>query len=328
MEFLSYYQDKTILITGGRGYIGSSVIQRLKTIPCEIIVLDRKAGQPNFPFEKAKISFYEADVRDKEIWKNVLKKVDVLFHFAAQTSSKIANENPLLDAEINLLPVINIIEACQKNNFSPDIVFSGTATQVGVTKTYPINEKLKDQPITAYDINKLAAEKYWQYYSNQMGGQAVTLRLANVYGPGPRSSNADRGILNLFVRKALKEEALTIYGEGEFVRDYIYIDDVADAFLMAGAKIEAVKDNYYLVGSGVGHTIEEMIELVGDQTAQKTGKKVKVVHVPMPKDLSPIEFRHFVADSRKFSQATGWKAKTSLREGINKTIDYFINKEE
>lgn len=324
MKFLSYYQDKRILITGGKGYIGSSVIQKLKTVSCEIIILDRKADQQNFPSEKAKISFYEADVRDKEIWKNVLKKVDILFHFAAQTSSKIANENPLLDVQINLLPVINIIDACQKNNFFPDIVFSGTVTQVGLTKNYPVNEDLKDQPITVYDINKLTAEKYWQYYGNQMNGRAVTLRLANVYGPGPRSSSADRGILNFFVRQALRGEDLTIYGKGDFVRDYIYIDDVANAFLMAGAKMETVKGNYYVIGSGADHMIKEMVELVADQVAQKTGKEVKVVHVPMPKDLSLIEFRYFVADSKKFCQATGWKAKTPLEEGIRRTIEYFI----
>lgn len=329
MRFLSHYQKKTVLVTGGAGYIGSSVIRKLSTVPCNIIVLDRKGSKLNFPSERtAKISIYKADIRNKETWNNLLGKVDILFHFAAQTSSKMANENPFLDAEINLLPIINIVETCQKNNFSPDIVFSGTVTQVGLTKAYPVNEEFKDQPITVYDINKLAGEKYLQYYSNQLSRRVVILRLANVYGPGPRSSSADRGILNLFVRKALRGEPITIYGEGNFVRDYIYIDDVANAFLTAGAKMKVLSGNYYVIGSGFGHTIKEMAGLVRDQVAQKTGKKVKIIHVPLPKGLSPIEFRNFVADSTKFIRKTGWKARISLLEGIKRTIDYFIKEEE
>jgi UDP-glucose 4-epimerase len=308
MKLISYYKKKTVLVTGGSGYIGSGLIKRLKTVPCCLIAPTKN----------------EADIRKKGIWKELLKKVDVLFHLAGQTSSKFSNEKPLLDTKINLLPVINIIKTCQKNNLSPDIIFAGTATEVGLTKRYPVNEAFKNQPITVYDINKLAAEKYLQYYSYQLGKRAVTLRLANVYGPGPASSRADRGILNLFIKKALRREDITIYGKGNFVRDYIYIDDVVNAFLVAGVKIDVLKGNYFIIGSNQGHTIKEMATLISQEVAKKTGRRVKIVHVVPPENLSPIEFRNFIADSRQFMAKTGWQPKVSLRQGIKRTIDFFL----
>lgn len=328
LEMTSYYKNKTILITGGSGYIGSSLVRCLSKIPCKIISLTRENSQSSFPLKgRAKISLYKADIRKKKIWQDLLRKIDIFFHFAAQTSSRIANQNPRLDVQINLLPIVNIIETCQKNNFSPDIIFAGTVTQVGLTKSYPVNEEFKDKPITVYDIDKLAAEKYLQYYSNQLGKRAVTLRLANIYGPGPRAGSTDRGILNLFIRKALKGEPLTIYGKGNFVRDYIYIDDVVDAFLIAGAKMEVLNGNYYVIGSGVGHTFTQMTRLVARRVGKKTGEKVKILNVAPPEDLSPIESRNFVADTTKFRKATSWKAKTSLVGGINQTIDFYLKQE-
>ena len=324
-NYTPHYKNKTILVTGGAGYIGSSVIRALSSVPCSIIALIKKGDVFSAPLEgSAKISVVEADVRNKEIWKKLLEKVDILFHFAAQTSSKVANENPCRDAEINLLPIINIIEVCQKNKFSPHIIFSGTVTEVGFTDTYPVNETFKDIPTTVYDINKLAAEKYLQYYSNQLDNHAVILRLANVYGPGPRSSSADRGILNLMIHKALRSEPLTIYGEGDFVRDYVYIDDVVEAFLTAAVKIDLLSGNYYIIGSGVGYTIKDAMNIIREAVTQKTGRRVEILHVSLPKNLSQIEYRNFVADTSKFSTATGWKAKVSLPEGINQTIDYFL----
>lgn len=328
-NYLSHYKDKTILVTGGAGYIGSSVIRTLGSVPCSIIGLIKKGDVFGVPPEgSAEVSIFEADVRNKEIWRKLLKKVDVLFHFAAQTSSKVANENPCMDVEINLLPIINIIETCQKHNFSPHIIFSGTVTQAGFTDTYPIAETLRDMPITVYDINKLAAEKYLQYYSNQLKNQAVVLRLANVYGPGPRSSNADRGILNAMTQRALGGESLTIYGNGDLIRDYIYIDDVVEAFLTAGAKIDVLKGNYYIIGSGVGHTIKDAINIIRETAAKKTDRRAEILHVPPPENLSQIEYRNFVADTTKFSATTGWRASVSLREGIERTIDYFLKERE
>jgi len=324
-DYAPYYRNKNILITGGSGYLGSSVINALSLVPCRIIVLDvRNDGLKQIKGQVADISLKQGDIKNKGLWLEFLKNIDIVFHFAAQTSSSLANENPVSDLEINLLPVVNLIETCHKNKLRPDIIFAGTVTEVGLTDNLPVNEIFNDHPVTVYDINKLASEKYLQYYCNQMGGRSVVLRLANVYGPGVASSSVDRGILNLMVRKALKGEDLTVYGEGDFIRDYIYIEDVIKAFLISGANIDKVKGKYFVIGSGLGYSIKDMVNTVKDEAARRTGKKSGVNHVPSPDGLSAIEFRNFIADSSAFTKATGWMAEVSLKEGVNKTIDYFL----
>ena len=328
-SYLSHYENKTVLVTGGAGFLGFNVVRALSPIACDIIVLKNKSHIREDDFsDTAKISIVKGDICDKIVWENILKHVDIVFHFAAQTSSQIANKTPSLDLESNLLPIVNFVETCQRIKLFPHIVFSGTATQVGLTNTYPVNETLRDLPITVYDIDKLAAEKYLQYYSNQLEGNAAILRLANVYGPGPRSGSADRGILNLMVRKALKGEPLTVYGKGHFVRDYVYIDDVVSAFLIAGANMNVVEGEYYLIGSGEGHTILDMVGLVRDEVARRTGRQAEIVHIPPPENLSQIESRNFVADTAKFNAATGWKPMVSLVDGINRIIKHFLAEEK
>jgi nucleoside-diphosphate-sugar epimerase len=144
-----------------------------------------------------------------------------------------------------------------------------------------------------------------------------------VYGPGPRSRSADRGVLNAMVRRALAGQALTIYGEGDFLRDYVYVEDVARAFLAAAAHIDRLGGGHFLIGSGRGHTFAEAVRTVADRAALRTGRPVAVDHVDPPRPLAPIERRNFVADTARFHGATGWSARVGLVDGIDRTIAYF-----
>lgn len=324
MKYLNYYSGKSILVTGAAGFIGSAVARALSKVDCKLVGLMTLKRDIDFgPDCKARITIHKGDLRSPDIWDVLLDKVDIIFHFAAQTSSRFANENPIKDMEINLVAVARLIETCQKKQLRPDIIFSGTATQTGLTTSYPVDESRCDMPITVYDINKLTAEKYLQYYGLEMGGRSVTLRLANVYGPGVKSSRTDRGILNLMVLNALAGKPLTIYGEGNYIRDYVFIDDVVKAFLTAGANMHVVNGKYYVLGSGKGHSIKAMAESVRDLAARITGRCVSIDHVPAPPDLSQIEFRHFVADTGCFQNDCGWKPQFSLQEGIDRTIHFF-----
>ena len=198
-------------------------------------------------------------------------------------------------------------------------------TEAGIPTRLPVDETHPDTPITIYDLHKLMAESYLKYYSGQGIIQGAILRLANIYGPGPKSSSADRGVLNVMVRKALNGEPLTVYGKGDYLRDYVYVEDVARAFLMAGANIEPVNSQHFVIGSGQGCTLAEAFNLVAERVALKAGQPVPVTHVEPPTPQSPIEARNFVADTTRFWQATGWKARVSLTEGIDRTIDVFLS---
>ena len=273
---------------------------------------------------RAEIRDVVGDIRDRAIWENTLQDSDIVFHFAAQTSVYAANENPFADLEINVLPIVHLLETCRQKGLQPIVLFSGTVTEAGIPTRVPVDESHPDRPITVYDLHKLMAENYLRYYVNQGVVHGTVLRLANVYGPGPQSSNADRGVLNMMIRKALKGEAITVYGKGDSLRDYVYVQDVAYAFLMAGARIKHVNGQHFVIGSGRGHTLEDAFNLVAKRVAIKTGELVQVTHIKPDGLLSPIETRSFVADSSKFIHATGWRPRYSLGEGIDRTVESYL----
>ncbi|MFN0085046.1 MAG: NAD-dependent epimerase/dehydratase family protein [Blastocatellia bacterium] len=225
------------------------------------------------------------------------------------------------------MPMVRLLEACRRRGRQPLVLHAGTVTQTGFSARLPVDETHPDNPMTVYDLHKQMAENYLKYYAGQGIVRGVALRLANVYGPGPGSSSAERGLLNIMVRRALAGEPLTIYGEGDYLRDFVYVDDVVDAFLMAGAGLDAHPDRlngrHFVVGSGRGSTIADSIRLVADRVARKTARRVPVIHVAPPKPPLPIEARDFVADPRGIAAATGWRARVSLAEGIDHTIEYY-----
>ena len=320
---ISHFKGKRILITGASGYIASNLIHTLKNMNCTIIRLSRKSELPKIS-GKANIVDMTGDVGDRNTFESVLEEVDIVYHLAAQTSLYQADKNPLDDLKANVVPMLNLLETCRDIGRQPTIIFSGTVTEVGISKSLPVNETYPDYPASIYDMHKLMAENYLLYYARQGTVQGTSLRFANVYGPGPKSSSSDRGVLNIMIRKALADEPLSIYGTGEYVRDYIYIEDVVQALMEAAFHIDRVTGQYFVIGSGEGKTINQAVNLVVDRVALKTGKKrVPVKHVDPPSPLHPVEYRNFIADPQRFIDATDLKIRHSLVEGIDSTIVAF-----
>jgi len=267
----------------------------------------------------------EADVRSPATWRRILDGVDVVFHFAAQTSIPLAEKDPPADYTINALPLLHLAETCREMGLSPDVLFTGTVTETGIPMRLPVDETHPDHPVTIYDLHKWLAEQYLKHFVKRGILRGAILRLANVYGPGPQTQSPDRGVLNQMIRKALAGETLAIYDPlGDKLRDYIFVEDAALAFLKAGAYMEEVNGRHFVIGSGEGHTIAEAFHLVADQISLITGREVEVRHSPPPSPPSPIEMRNFVADFHSFSKITGWIPQTSLKEGIAKTIRAFL----
>jgi UDP-glucose 4-epimerase len=325
---LSSIKGKKILITGGSGYIASSIASTLSGISCTIYRISRRKNQLVPLLGPADRIDIEGDITADFNWEQYLNQIDIIFHLGGQTSSYKSNADPVRDLQDNVMPVLNLLLACRRSGNRPLIVFAGTVTEIGLSKNLPVNEAHYEDPITIYDIHKLMAEKYLKYFVRDGRSRGCILRLANVYGPGPQSSSSDRGILNMMISRGLSGGTLKIYGSGYQIRDYIFIDDVVEAFLSAGVYGNRVNGHHFVIGSGEGCTIAEAVRLVAERILIKTGKTVKVNHIQPPENLSQIEERNFIAETSNFSASTGWRPRFALSEGIDRTIDFFNSRNQ
>lgn len=322
---LDRFAGKRVLITGGYGYLAANLTQNLKEIPCTIVLAGREKRAVTTAKGRSEVDVAHLDVRTPKAWADLLEGVDFVFHFAAQTSLRVAEEDPVADAEINVLPMLYLLETCRCSGQRPVVLFAGTATVCGMPRRLPVDDDQPNDPITVYDLHKHMAECYLKYYVDQGHVQGATLRLANVYGPGPDTVRTDRGILNRMIRKAIAGDKLAVYGAGDKLRDYVFVDDVARAFLMAATQGDRLQGRSFVIGTGRGCTLVEAFNLVADLVAQKTGIRVSVEHVPPPPNLMEIENRNFVANSSGFTDLTGWQPKVSLQEGIRRTVEAFVS---
>lgn len=319
-----WFRGKSLLITGGAGYLGTNLVHALKDIECNIFRLDRADAVFEPVCGRVNVTDLKGDVKNLSCWEKVIGNADVVFHLAAQTSTYIANEDPLADLENNVVPLLKLLEACRKTGVKKTVIFASTATIVGLTSKLPVNEEFPDNPITVYDLHKMMAEQYLKYFTRLEMAAGAVLRLSNVYGPGPKSSRPDRGILNQMTKRAIEGKALTVYGDGNCLRDYVHVEDVVQAFLSAAVHIEKLKGGHYVIGSGRGYTIKESMQLVADRVSLKTGRPVPVEHIEPPTPQSPIEYRNYVADTSKFSGLTGWRASYDLTRGIDQLIERLL----
>jgi UDP-glucose 4-epimerase len=203
----------------------------------------------------------------------------------------------------------------------PAVVFASTATVYGLTERLPVDEDAECRPITVYDQHKLRAEELLQRASNEGRVAAASLRMANVYGPSPgRSVASDRGVLNAMAARALRGDGLEIFGDGQYVRDYVYLDDVVGAFLSVGAYPE-LRGQSFNVGSGTGTTLRDACTLVAERAARVGGRRSLLRFAPWPADADPIDRRNFTANIDRLTAACGWRPRMALRDGIDALIE-------
>jgi len=317
---LHAFEGKAVAVTGAAGFLGGQLVTRLAEISCRIVRIARTAQAP-LDAMPATVTDIAADVSDPGVWDGVAGEADVVFHFAAQTSSAIAAENPAADFAANVAPMRHLLDACRRRRRRPVVVFAGTVTQAGIASRLPVNEDVVDGPVTIYDRHKLIAENDLKAAVSAGTACGATLRLANVYGPGGHGRHHDRDVLNRMIGTAIHGEPLTVYGAGDYLRDYLFVDDVIDAFLMAAANPARVTGRHFVVGSGRGITIRQAFELVAARVEARLGRRVPVIIAEPVTGLSAIEQRHFVADHSRFSAATGWRPTCSLADGIDRTIE-------
>jgi UDP-glucose 4-epimerase len=319
----NHFSDKHVLITGGLGFLGSNVANRLVTLGASVIILD--SLHPSYggnehnidPINKNNIQVVIGDVRNKALIESLVKSADVIYHFAAQVSYIDSANMPFEDLEVNLLGTLNILETCRHINPSAKILFASSRLVIGASSSQLINEEHPTHPLSIYGVHKLAAEKYFSIYHHNYGSPTTVLRITNPYGPRQQIKHNKYSIVGWFIRLAMEGKELTIFGDGQQLRNYIYVEDIVDAFIRCGAT-PRTNGQLYFVGSKENIEFREMTKLVIETVGNGTLR-----HVPWPSNYEHVETGDVNIDTTKLRKEIGWDAQCSLKDGIIRTIEYY-----
>jgi UDP-glucose 4-epimerase len=311
-----------VLITGGLGFIGSNLAHRLVAEGARVVIYDACLdpygwNEANLDGIWDQVEFVRGDVRDFASLSAQVRKADFIFHLAAQVGREISMSDPALDVSINCNGTLNLCEAIARYNRDCKVIYAGSRGQVGEPIYLPVDENHPMNPTDVYGANKLAAENYLFVYGRAFQFPVVSLRLNNVYGPRCQMHHGYYGILNWFLKNAMLGEPITVYGDGQQTRDYIYVDDVVDAFVRA-ALSPKTDGQAYFVGSGVETVFLDMVK-----TILRVVGKGEYVHVPFPPERERIDIRRFVVTYQRLERDTGWRPTVSLEDGVRRTFEYY-----
>ncbi|MBI5056336.1 MAG: SDR family oxidoreductase [Nitrospirae bacterium] len=301
-----------VLVTGGAGFIGSHLVERLIDKGFEVVIVDNlSSGSERNINNKAK--FYKLDIQDPEL-ESVFQKErpDFVDHHAAQKDVRLSVADPIFDAKINILGTINILQNCIKYNVKK-VVFASTGGAIyGEQEVFPAPETHPLKPISPYGITKLVAEHYLYYYKTVYGMDYVALRYSNVFGPR-QDPHGEAGVVAIFIKKALNSEPAIINGDGEQTRDFVYVGDVAQANILAITN--STSENIFNIGTGVETSVKQMFNCL----KEIINPCIKEQYGP-PK---PGEQRRSVIEYARAKKILHWEPKVSLVEGLKETCKYF-----
>lgn len=302
-----------IVVTGGAGFIGSHVADRFIRERHKVIIIDNlSTGLEKNINPQAK--FYQVDINSSVIDKIFQKeKPDILCHHAAQIDVRKSVENPILDAEVNILGSLNLFESCIKHKVKK-IIFASTGGAIyGEQSYFPADEHHPTNPLSPYGIAKLSIENYLYFYAQSYNLKYISLRYANVYGPR-QNPWGEAGVVAIFAQKMLNRAKAVINGDGKQTRDFVYVDDVVEADLLG---LRYPKSDIFNIGTGIETDVNTIFRLIKKET--ESGQKE--LHIPAKKG----EQRRSVLDFYKAKKNLKWKPKTELKKGIIKTVEYFKN---
>lgn len=307
----------TVVITGARGYLGSALASRLACEGHSLRLVSRAPGAPRVRAAgAAKVDHVVADLRDEAAWSSLIDGADAIVHLSSRTDLRAAEADPAGDEVINVEPIRALVGAAARAPKPPIVTFASTVTIVGSNPDNPVDERTPDDPSSVYDRHKLACERILREATTRGALRACSLRLSNIYGYGTASINANRGILNAMMKRAVSGEPLTLFGDGAYLRDFTHLDDAVDAFCRVIATPAACDGSHYVIATGRGHSLADAFALVAAEALAQTGHRVEIRRVPEPADLHPVERRNFIGNARRFSARTGWRPHYDLVSGI------------
>lgn len=315
------FYKKRVVITGGMGFIGSSMTHRLIKSGAQVTIVDNRdpysGGNPQNLFGVSdQIDFITADIGDENKVGSSLVGQDYLFNLAGQISHLGSMQDPVKDLQANGLSQLSLLELCRKYNPEIRIVFSSTRQIYGRSQYLPVDENHLLAPVDMNGVSKLTGECYHlvSYQVNKL--QTSILRLTNVYGPRMRIRDATKGFIGFWIRKLIEGKEIPIFGTGKQIRDFNFIDDVVDALLLTAADPGAAGEIYNLGAEPISllDLAKMMIEINGSGSYH---------FEPFPNDRKRIDIGNYYGDYSKIHKQLGWSPRTTLRDGLTRTFDYY-----
>jgi UDP-glucose 4-epimerase len=321
-DYRAYYRGRRVMITGGLGFIGSNLARQLVELGAEVLIVDALLpdyGGNLFNIEDiaARVRVNIADVRMQSTMGVLATGQEVIFNLAGQVSHIDSMRDPYTDLEINCRAQLSILEACRKHCPGVRVVFAGTRQVYGRPDYLPVDERHLVRPADINGVNKAAGEYYHLLYNNVFDLRACSLRLTNVYGPRQLIRHDRQGFIGWFIRLALEDREIQIFGDGSQMRDFVFVDDAADAFLRAGAS-DVCDGDVFNVGGAQPITHRDLVALL-----LETAGAGRVSYVDWPPEKKRIDIGSFYSDSTKFQRASGWAPTVDLREGLRRTLGFY-----
>ncbi len=305
-----------ILITGGMGFIGLNLIEfLLNNTEFEIISLDKSTNIPEELERNERIKIINGTLEEKELLE-ATRNVDYVVHLAAQTSVIKSVENPKEDAMTNIIGLINLLNACVKNQVKK-VVFASSGAVLG-EQEQPINEDKVPKPSSPYGASKHAGEGYCSAFSSSHGLNITSLRFSNVYGP---KSEEKGSAVSKFIRQALNNEKITIYGDGEQTRDLIHVSDICNAISLSLTKELQSKYSLFQIGSGTQTSVNKLYRIIKEELANNGINTPEPIYAEKRKG----EVEHSYFDIEKARKELGYRPKISVEEGVKQTVRWFLD---
>lgn len=306
-------EGKKVLITGGAGFIGSHLAEKLCS-DNDVVVLDNldTGSRDNLSAIKEDVSFVEGDIRDGEAVKDALREADLVFHCAAQISVERSVENPAETNQINVEGTLRVLDQCRKEDVER-FVFVSSSSVYGSGPELPKREDMQPNPESPYAESKIKGEQHCRQFNDLHGLPCVILRCFNVYGSRQQASSPYASVIPRFISATLRDQKPIVFGDGEQTRDFIFVDDVVDA-LSRAADVKNARGETINIASARPISILGLLEVLGEIFNREIE--------PEFRDERPGDVRHSVADVSKAKDILGFSPRVELADGLRRTVDH------
>jgi len=316
------FKGEKVLVTGGLGFIGSNLSVRLVDLGARVTIVDNmmpRLGGNLFNVreiaDQVHINF--SDVRDEHSMDYLVKGQETIFHLAGQVNHVDSIRNPIQDLDINCRGTLVLLESCRKYNREAKIIFAGTRGEYGASVRLPVAEDHPTNPKGVYAVTNLTAEKTVLVYHDVHQISGACLRITNTYGPRHQMAHDEYGVVNWFIRKAIDDEVIPVFGDGRILRDFLFVDDVVECFIRV-AQCPQAYGEVFNVGAGLPFSFIDLAKRI--VAAAGTGN---VSFTEFTKERKEVEPGDYYTDISKIRRVVGWEPRIDLDEGLQRTIRFY-----